>query len=172
MWEQNIYYDHIWYALQWNLTYPVIEVPGASVYQAGVIASWPFYYYVRWRHDWLAHSVKMASRKSSESLRSNRNKDYRRLKGRKVQRLVGDIHGVPKSTIGDYGRIEGKSRSTCLRAIVLPLLGRGASSEKHSSRSWRRHATHGSCNSALRVLQCQGPYWRRKPTACWSAGFE
>ena len=33
--------------VQWNLTYPVVKVPGASVYRAGVIASWPFYYYVR-----------------------------------------------------------------------------------------------------------------------------
>ena len=60
------------------------------------------------------------------------------VKERKSQRLVGDIHGVPKSTVG---RIEGKLRSTRLRAIVLPLLRRDASSEKQSSRSWRRHAT-------------------------------
>ena len=33
--------------IQWNLTYPVVEVPGASVYRAVVIASRPFYYYVR-----------------------------------------------------------------------------------------------------------------------------
>ena len=32
--------------VQWNLTYPVVEVPGASVYRAVVIASRPFYYYV------------------------------------------------------------------------------------------------------------------------------
>ena len=30
--------------IQWNLTCPVVEVPGASVYRAGVIASRPFYY--------------------------------------------------------------------------------------------------------------------------------
>ena len=104
------------------------------------------------------HSVKMASRIRRVITLDQKPKIIDNLKEGKSQRLIGDIQGVPKSTVGDIWKDLGKiekymSTSDCPTFAKKRCIVREA-----KLRNWRRHATHGSCNSALRVLQCQGPY--------------
>ena len=63
---------------------------------------------LRTRHDCLVRSVKMASRKQRVIMLEQKLKIVDDLKEGKSQRLVGDIHVVPKSTVGDIWKDRGK----------------------------------------------------------------